>query len=293
MMLGEHAVLRGRLGLCCAVNKRLAVTLTPRADDVVQISSALGELRSTICALSIQKPFAFVSQAIITVRDRLRCGFELFIESDFSDKIGFGSSAAVTAGTTACLALLLGDAIEKQGLLARSRATVRAVQGFGSGYDLATSIFGGVIKYQAETLSVEKFEVDHPITVIYSGEKIPTTEVVALVNSRYDRHPELVDGVFDLMHASVAHAVAAIERRDWREFGEILNYNQGLMDALGLSNTALSEIVYALRRDPAVLGAKISGSGLGDCVIGWGEFGGVIPYEQIEVSIDQDGLRIE
>ncbi|WP_144244201.1 hypothetical protein [Nitrincola sp. A-D6] len=39
------------------------------------------------------------------------------------------------------------------------------------------------------------------------------------------------------------------------------------MDALGVNDATLAKMLAELRQDPAVLGAKISGSGLGDCVL--------------------------
>ena len=50
-----------------------------------------------------------------------------------------------------------------------------------------------------------------------------------------------------------------------------MNINQGLMDSLGVNNSRLAELVYELREDPNIQGSKISGSGLGDCVVGLGK----------------------
>ena len=42
MISGEHAVLHGRHALVGAVDQRVRVMLTPRADDTIRICSALG-----------------------------------------------------------------------------------------------------------------------------------------------------------------------------------------------------------------------------------------------------------
>jgi len=108
------------------------------------------------------------------------------------------------------------------------------------------------------------------LTVIYSGHKRPTVEVVRLVDAARAAHPAIFDAIFSLMGRSAQAAAAAIPRGDWKTVGEWMNVNQGLMDAIGVSNAKLAEIVYALREDRGILGSKISGSGLGDCVIGLG-----------------------
>ena len=38
MLLGEHAVLAGKSALVCAVNKRMRITLTPNASQIVTIN---------------------------------------------------------------------------------------------------------------------------------------------------------------------------------------------------------------------------------------------------------------
>ena len=42
------------------------------------------------------------------------------------------------------------------------------------------------------------------------------------------------------------------------------------MDEVGVNTPELQEIVTALQNDPGICGAKISGSGLGDCAVGIG-----------------------
>ena len=67
------------------------------------------------------------------------------------------------------------------------------------------------------------------------------------------------------------YALEAASRADWQAVGELMNINQGLMDALGVNNEQLAKLVFALREDPGIMGSKISGSGLGDCVVGLGK----------------------
>ena len=42
------------------------------------------------------------------------------------------------------------------------------------------------------------------------------------------------------------------------------------MDEIGVNRPELQELVTALQNDPEVFGAKISGSGMGDCAVGIG-----------------------
>ncbi len=292
MLLGEHAVLHGRQSVVCAVNQRIHITVYPRQDSRISIHSELGQLQTDLKQLEIVPEFRFVL-ATLQKFPELKHGFELNIESDFDATVGLGSSAAVTASMTlACYALLDRD-IQPQSLFADSIEIVRTVQGTGSGADLAASVFGGLLLYRQTPLQIKAFEKIHPITVCYSGKKTPTTKVIQLVDQKRRVFPELFDSIYDLMDSSAGMAAEAIQNEDWKRFGELLNINQGLMDAIGVSDLNLAHLVYALRNDSGILGAKISGSGLGDCVIGLGQLQQNIAFKQIPVHMSLEGARID
>lgn len=293
MLLGEHAVLRGQWSLICAVNQRLRVELTPRADDRIRLQSALGSLEMSRQALVDAPAFRFVCAAIRRHQPELPSGFDLRIESAFSHQVGLGSSAAVTVSTVAVLAAWLGKAPDPDAVFLESVAVVRAVQGVGSGADVAACVHGGVIAYRADPCAVRRLPHRHPITVVYSGSKLPTVEVIRRVNEAAAAQPEFFNHVFSLMGSSAESAAGAIEQNDWPAVGRLLNLNQSLMEAIGVSNERLAEIIRALHQDPGILGAKISGSGLGDCVVGLGRAAVFhLPYEVLPVDMAAEGLLI-
>lgn len=294
MLMGEHAVLHGRHALVCAVDRRLSVTLTPRPDDRVRIASVLGEDEAPLDALPLRDPFRFIWASLRSAPDGLPSGCDLSVQSDFSDRIGFGSSAAVTVATLAVLEAWAGRPLEHAALVRRATAVIRAVQGVGSGADAAASVFGGFLEYRAEPLKIEPLCATHPLTVIYSGYKTPTPEVIARVERERLQRPALYEGFFFEIDECVRTAVDAVCRDQWAELGMLMDQNHALMGALGVSDATLDTIVSALRRDPGILGAKISGSGLGDCAVGLGttrEWR--LPYESIPCAMTNRGVQVE
>lgn len=293
MLLGEHAVLHGRLSLVAAVSQRLTVSLTPRPDSRVEIVSALGRYEGELGRLAPHPDFRFVLKAIEKEQAQLRHGFTLSVVSDFSHTIGFGSSAAVTVATIGALMALRGQEPDPAAAFARALEIVREVQGLGSGADVAASVYGGIVAYRAKPLDIQPLAERHPLTAVYSGSKRPTPEVVNLVARRGRQFPHMFEDIFDLMERCSMDAFEAIQLRDWPLFGQILNIGQGLMDAIGVNTAALSAIVYALRADPGILGAKISGSGLGDCAIALGRPQAAdFPHAFIPVDVAERGLVV-
>ncbi len=291
-LLGEHAVLRGRRALVCAVDQRMYLDFSKRDDSEIHIKSDLGEYNSTLEMLSDHPKFRFILEAIRFYGQELEFGFDLLITTDFSDQVGLGSSAAVTAAMLGGICQLAGKKIIKRQIFDQGLKVIHAVQGTGSGADLAASVFGGVVSYRMEPLEIDPLDVVFPITVVYSGSKLPTVKVIEIVNTGYNVQPKLYNEIFDLMDTSVEQAMQVLKKHDFKSFGQILNVNQGLMDAIGVSNKLLADINYSLRAQDGIWGSKISGSGLGDCIVSIGK--GTLPvYQTLPLSISREGLRVE
>jgi mevalonate kinase len=304
MLLGEHAVLHGHLALACAVNRRIQVSLTPREDRTIRISSTLGRCSMTVDKIRPSKPFRFVITALRRFAKSLPSGFDLRIDSDFSHQVGLGSSAAVTVATLAVLKRFVtgpGGAgyppqrtLLLKNLLKEAVDVIRETQGLGSGADVAASIYGGIVSYRAKPIQAVKLNAQYPLTVIYSGSKKSTVEVVRQVEQARQTNPALFGAIFRMMGQSSRKAAIAIRGNNWKVVGAIMNFNQVLMSAIGVSNAKLSEIAHALRISPGILGSKISGSGLGDCVIGLGKAKRKKwPYTVLAVEMTGQGVRAE
>lgn len=295
MLMGEHAVLHGQPAMVCAISKRMKIDLTPRDDDAVLLHSALGKHRTTLDDLAPNDSFRFVLGAIRSCREGLQQGFELHIRSGMSHQMGLGTSAAVTVATLAALTGAQGQTLDLRCLLDTSVKIIRKAQGgVGSGSDVAASTYGGCLRYFAKSQEAVVLPTAPKLTVLYSGSKMPTPKVIAMVEENRKTQPELFKKLEALIGDVVQRAFAAAALEDWETVGEVMNIHQGLMDAMGVNNAVLSELVYALRQDPNILGSKISGSGLGDCVVGLGkamrrEWG--VPA--LAVQVDPVGATVE
>lgn len=311
MLIGEHAVLTGSVALVCAMNRRIFARLRPRDDQKIHlVSDTSGELMLNLIDIKPnlleKKPeWRFVLAAILGEQKSIKTGFELKIESEQKDPIGLGSSAAVSVITTALLWFWLkkdwiGDSEKDKSLLCKKViALIRKVQGKASGADVAASVFGGVLSYEMRPLKIEKLALSLPLVVVYSGQKIPTKKVLEAVSVHARRSPQIFANLYKTMTAVGLKAKFALKSGDIIVFGELMNVYHGLLDALGVNNSTLSEIVYALRDSQDIYGAKISGAGMGDCVIGLGESNIAFPQNEeqeklgvrsITTQVDSEGI---
>ena len=295
MVMGEHAVLHGHLALVCAVDQTMHVNLTPIDEPVVRIDSALGTIEQPLSDITPASPFTFILRAVQHHLDQLPTGCLFTVRSAFSDQVGLGSSAAVTAATHALIGRWLGRPLDLMSLFESTMHTIHHVQGRGSGADAAASIFGGMVAYRAQPRTIERLPSIPDISVVYSGSKTPTVEVIRRITEQQKRAPETYATHYQALGALSEQGRTAAEAGQWAKLGTLLNAQQTHFEAMELCTPELSEIITALRAQPTILGAKISGAGLGDCAIGLGTFTPPpnFRYDVFPLSISTEGIVVK
>lgn len=290
MLTGEHAVLHGYSACACAVDKRIFLKGELLNKRKLIIESALGNYEADLDSPVRSTDFTFITEAVRNFSPRY--GIKISTESQFSHKTGLGSSAAVTVCICKALNLLYEKELSDSGLFRQALDVVRCVQKTGSGSDLAASVFGGIIKMDGKPspLPCARFpEID----LYYSGYKMKTPEVIALVNKKAEADPEKYEMLYRKMGSVSEKTAIALEKGDFFLTGRLFDEYHALMEELGVCDDTLRTMTEALRKERNVLGAKISGSGLGDCVLSLG-----IPEKKpegflnIPVRITKEGICI-
>ena len=162
MLFGEHAVLHGKMAVVAAINARLQVTLTSNNNNKINLISSFGNyelsLQDLINNEAITAEWQFVINSIkhFNSQHKITSGFSLLIEDgSLKNSVGFGSSAAVVVGVLASLNKFFSYNQTQENLFKQALSVVHQAQnGFGSGADLAASIYGGIIGFK--DFSVQK-----------------------------------------------------------------------------------------------------------------------------------------
>src|SRR3990167_1166513 len=269
ILMGEYAVLHGQPAIVMAIDKYIEVTLIPRQDNQLLIRSNLGQVGMTINNIVIQHPFFYVLTALKQTND-LPSGADITITSEFSDKHGLGNSAAVTVALLAVLSLWKEQPLDLLQLYQQGITVVHSAQGNGSGADVAASVFGGTLEYFMEPFRIRTLPNVPWLVTVYSGQKTTTTEALKRVKKRQREHPDFFKPFYIQLGALTKAATDTVIKNDWFALGKLMNEAQMRLSQLGVSTPTIDSIVKTLRAQLNILGAKLSGAGLGDCVIGLG-----------------------
>lgn len=311
MLLGEHAVVYNRPCLVTAVGQRMHASVELIADGAltidapdVGVSGYTKLFTSDLGKGDIPRGARFIEMAVRNFNERhsLPAGVKVTTKSEFSSQFGFGSSSASTVCTVYALSEILGLELDKKELFDIAYKTVLDVQGAGSGFDVAAGIYGGTLYFLTGGQEIEPINIPSiPLVVGYSGIKADTVEIVNQVKEKAAKKPKLVENIYDNIADLVTKAKVSLQNRDWDELGVWMNHNQEHLDSLGVSSDKLDHMIEAARKAGAY-GAKLSGAGVGDCMIALASEEKKVEIERaitkaegqvINVETNVEGVRVD
>ncbi|NHN48967.1 mevalonate kinase [Halostella sp. JP-L12] len=290
-LFGEHAVVYGEPAVPCAIERRARVTVEERADSKLRVHAedlsldgftveysgdAGGRPDVDVSETLVEAAMGYVDAAVEQARDAADApdaGFEVTIESDIPLGAGLGSSAAVTVAGIDAATRELGVELSTEDLADRAfRAEYEVQEGQASRADTFCSAMGGAVRVEGDDCrSIDA--PDLPFVIGFDGGAGDTGKLVAGVRGlreEYGFAADTVEAIGDVVRRGeqiLADAAEGEEGDEWlAELGDLLNFNHGLLEALGVSSRSLDAMVWAAR-DAGAHGAKLTGAGGGGCIV--------------------------
>ena len=316
-LFGEHAVVYGEPAVPCAIERRATVTVEQRDDDrlrvhaedlsldgfIVEYSSATDDVPDVAASQSlVEAGMGYVDAAVEQARevaDAPDAGFDITVESEIPLGAGLGSSAAVTAACIDAASRELGVELPTDEIAERAyRAELEVQDGEASRADTFCSATGGAVRVEGDDCRAIDAP-DLPFVIGFDGGAGDTGELVAGVRAlreEYDFAADTVESIGEI----VRHGETVLADGDVVELGRLMNFNHGLLEALGVSSRSLDQMVWTAR-DAGALGAKLTGAGGGGCIVA------LDPTEETETALKftpgcedvfraelaTDGVRVE
>ncbi|GAA0526822.1 mevalonate kinase [Halorubrum aquaticum] len=291
-LFGEHAVVYGEPAVPAAIERRARVTAEPREDDHVRVTAEDLSLdgftveytggtgdRPDIDAPAplVEAAMGYVDAAVRQARsaaDTPDAGFDITVESEIPLGAGLGSSAAVVVAGIDAATRALGEPLDRAELADRAyRAEFEVQDGQASRADTFCSTMGGAVRVEGD--DCEPIDAPNlPFVIGFDGGAGDTGELVAGVRELREEYrfaADTVRAIGDIVRDGEELLAEAVPEADpsrelLEELGDLMDFNHGLLAALGVSARSLDAMVWAAR-DAGAHGAKLTGAGGGGCIV--------------------------
>ena len=198
---------------------------------------------------------------------RLDLSFEITTRSDFPHERGLGSSAAAAGAIIrAVLDACQRDASADE-LFTLTQLAEQVAHGKPSGLDAAATSSPHPIRFQGGRMRPldQRIEQAH-LVIADSGVHGSTRQAVGGLRLRHEENTGTIGPLIDELGALAQAAVTALGDGDAPALGATMDRAHTVLAELDLSLPVLDELTASARRAGA-LGAKLTGGGLGGCVI--------------------------
>ena len=282
ILFGEHSVVYKGPAILLAVDRRATVIASKRDDKKIYIDSEdlgfSGFFEEGNYTAATGKAWRGRNMAALDVAARkvmahlgVESGLNLQVRSMIPIAVGLGSSAAVCVATTAAVGELFDGNLTKEKIAELSFEGEKVIHGNPSGADNSVATYGGIMRFE-RGIGLKRLQLDEPLPFIIGNtrKKRSTRNMVEGVKALRDRNPEVVDPIIYTMASLSQVGLDTLLRRDISKLGDLMNLNQGLLSAIGVSTIELDDLIYVARREGA-LGAKLTGAGGGGCMIALAE----------------------
>jgi len=269
ILLGEHAVVHGRHAIGCPVpltiravvedGERGVELLIPRWGVEYQLAKPPEQRRS-------------FEQAAGAILDKLGLAdrtLRIEVFPDVPRSMGLGGSAALAVAIVRALDLHFRLGLTDVEVNELAFLSEQTAHGQPSGIDNTLATYGRPLVYRRGSPPlVELLNIPRPLSIVVGMTQSEglTARTVANVSAARQRNPRLYEKIFDDIDSLVLQAVSAIQDNDVTTLGDLMNINQGLLNALQVSTPELERLID-VARDAGAAGAKLTGGGGGGAMI--------------------------
>ena len=288
ILLGEHAVVYKHPAIACPIIRAVNVHVERVTDGIEFVLS--GFLNKEIDHQSdgyqsLLSMFSMICELLEIDNFTAR----IKINSRIPYAMGMGASAAFAVAITRGVIDLFNLSKTPEEVNKIAFECEKITHGMPSGVDNTVAVFGRPIffkKGKESFKSVLEQVEPLPIVIGLSHNSSNTAEVVSAVNSRYKKNKTLYEDLFKQIGRITNEGFKALKDKNYDKLGELMNISQGLLNAIGVSNSELEKMVD-LARSSGAIGAKLTGSGGGGSIIA------LCPGKETEVkgSLEDSGYK--
>jgi mevalonate kinase len=261
ILIGEHAVVYGHPGIAIPF-KPLTVrcTVTASAEDSLDAPFFKGLL------YSIPESLGFLLVLIEDLKQTLNLpSLHLFIENTIPESAGLGSSAAISNAIVRAVYDFADIALSEKVLFEKTQLAEKVMHGSPSGIDALVTASEHpyyFIKGQEPTL----LPISLPGFLIVANSMVKGLTKLAVKNIASLYLKNMAQGHLESIGLMSLLTKEAIEKKEIDDVARLMNQAHYHLQELTVSEPTVDKMVELALRQGA-LGAKLTGGGLGGCMI--------------------------
>lgn len=269
ILLGEHSVVHGRHAIGCPVPLTIRA-LVEDGDHGVELLIPRWGVEYQLAKPPEQR--RSFEQAAGAILDRLGLAnrtMRIEVFPDVPRGMGLGGSAALAVAIVRALDLHFHLGLSDAEVNDLAYLSEQNAHGQPSGIDNTLATYGKPLVFRRGTPPlVELLNIPQPLQIVVGMTRSEglTARTVSNVAEARLRNPRLYEKIFDDIDSLVLQAVSAIQDNDVTTLGDLMNINQGLLNALQVSTPELERLIDAAR-DAGAAGAKLTGGGGGGAMV--------------------------
>jgi len=270
ILLGEHAVVYGSHAIAAPIPLAMQALVSDSDDEGIHLIISRWGVEERLqkgkeYRYSIFKSLSLILQEMGLEKENMK--IEVF--PHVPRAMGLGGSASLAVAIIRALAEKYNIKLSNQEISQLAFKSEQLVHGTASGIDNTLATYGKFLLYQkGAPPKIQEIKVPKPIRIVIglTWTESLTAKMVARVRQAWENNKRLYNHIFKEIDKLVLDAVKAIEKYDLEQLGQLMNINQGLLNAIQVSGREIEELVEIARNNGA-LGAKLTGGGGGGAVI--------------------------
>jgi len=269
ILLGEHSVVYGRHAIAVPVPQTIRVKVEDCKEGVTLMIPSWGIEYQLDKDIEQRQSFEKPAGAILERLNLSNKGMRIEVFPDIPRGMGLGGSAAIAVAIIRGLSNHFNLGLSDEEVNGMAFESEKIAHGNPSGIDNTMATFGQPLIYRTgEPPLVERLNINESFSLVvgFSRHEGVTAKTVRNVREGWRKNTAMYEKIFDDIDDLVLKSVTAIQNNDFALLGQMMNFCQGLLNALQVSNPELERLI-GLAREAGALGAKLTGGGGGGAMV--------------------------
>jgi hydroxymethylglutaryl-CoA reductase len=269
ILFGEHAVVYGSHAIAAPIPMAMQARVTEPDTKGIYLSIPDWNVNNRE-NLNDQSGHVFKSlDMILEDLDLKKADMKIEVYPNVPKAMGLGGSASLAVAVIRALNNFFKKNLTDEMINKLAYKSESFFHGTASGIDNSLATYGKFMLFKKGNPPFIKYlNVEKPIPLVIglTGVEGLTLKTVGRVRELWQSHKSRYEHIFNEIDALVMQAVDAIQNYDLNELGNLMDINQGYLNALQVSGPEIEQLVHIARSNGA-LGAKLTGGGGGGAII--------------------------